>query len=75
MKGNKLKNLFKHKSNKNRELCDACNSIKRILEQGYEIKKWINIHNEDALFLVRKGESPWKGVYLQKIENKMNIDN
>jgi len=72
MKGSKIKNWFKHKSNENKELYDACNAIKIILDHGYEIKNWINIHNEDALFLVRKGEAPWKGIYLQKIENKVN---
>jgi len=49
----------------NQELCKAANQIQKILDQGYEIKKWINSQNKDGLFLCKKGDNPWKGVYIQ----------
>lgn len=66
-------NRFRKKKNnqqqKNKDLCDAANRIKNILSSGnYEIKKWINSKNEDALFLCYKDEQPWKGVFIQKIK-------
>lgn len=49
----------------NQELCNAANQIQKILDKGYEIKKWINSQNKDALFLCKKGDNPWKGIYIQ----------
>ena len=53
---------------KNKDLCEAANKIQKILQNGnYELKKWINMNNEDALFLAHKYEPAWKGVYVQKL--------
>ena len=58
--------MTKNKINSN--LCESANKIQKILQNGnYEIKQWINIHNEDTLFLCNKDDPAWKGVYLQKL--------
>ena len=59
---------FKSNKTKNNDLCEAASKIQKILLNGnFEIKKWINVKNEDCLFLCHKDEPAWKGVYLQKI--------
>lgn len=53
----------------NKDLCEAANKIQKILQNGnYEIKKWINVNNEDALFLCHKDDQPWKGIYIQQLK-------
>jgi len=58
----------KSSKSENKELCDAASQIQKILKRGnYELKKWINVNNEDALFLCHKEDQPWKGVYVQHL--------
>lgn len=64
----KINNWIKPKSKENQELCEYGKQIQKILDKGYELKKWINSQNKDALFLCKKGDNPWKGVYIQTIE-------
>ena len=60
--------IIKNNKTKNKDLCEAASQIQKILQNGnYELKKWINGNNEDALFLARKDEPAWKGVYIQKL--------
>lgn len=60
-----------NKTNKqiNKDLCEAASKIQKILQNGnYEIKKWINVNNEDVLFLCHKDDQPWKGIYIQQLK-------
>jgi hypothetical protein len=58
------------KSNKqeNTQLCEAANQIQKILKNGnLVLNKWINSKNEDCLFLCKKEDKPWQGVYIQHL--------
>lgn len=52
---------------KNEIVKDAL-AIKRILLKGYHIAVWENGYGQENLYLVKDGESPWKGVYISKFE-------
>ena len=56
----------------NQELCNAANQIQKILDKGYEIKKWINSQNKDALFLCKKGD---KENLTKKIRMMLELSN
>ncbi len=58
----------KTKKLENKQLCEAANQIQKILNNGdYVLNKWINVKNEECLFLCKKEDQPWKGVYVQHL--------
>lgn len=58
----------KSSKQENKQLCEAANQIQKILKNGnLVLNKWINSKNEDCLFLCRKEDKPWQGVYIQHL--------
>ena len=52
----------------NQQVYNDALQIKNILKtNNYKIKKWIDTQNNDALFLCKEDEKPWKGIYLQTL--------
>jgi len=52
----------------NKKKCEAARKIKKVLEEGYVIKEWINSYGDKILVLCKAGEYACSGVYLQHFD-------
>lgn len=52
----------------NQQVYDDAMQIKNILKlNNYKLKKWIDTKNNEAIFLCKNEDKPWKGIYLQTL--------
>jgi len=54
-----------------KEICQAARQIQDILERkDLEFALWPNVKGEKCIWIIKRGDSPWKGARIQTLNNE-----